>query len=414
MASSLAQRVHAHLAEHPLSELHKLRALCRSWRDETAVPVIPPQSTTPCTGSTAKNTDGNQMLSTLSKLYINEGKRSGSWRTTSTLDIERAVRDFFELMGDMPAASFDVTQARLFKERLSKCPQYFGLRPEFEGLTLSQVIESAKTYKTITAVTINNRLRKLSAFFNWCKINSYVQDNPLIGLKAMAAPAKDARSSFEPDDLCKLLHLKTLQGEAHKYPWRYWIPLLGRTTGARLEELCQLHVDDVTTVQSIPCIRIDDSREGQQLKNASSRRLLPIHPELLALGLLDYVETVKANGSTRLFPELQPTRGKLGHAPSKWFGRYKTKLGIIDSRKTFHSFRHTFIDDLRDAGTQDSLIKRIVGHEDSSVTFGVYGSRVPVKAMLSAIRCLHLHKPPAAPRIDSQCQTNVDIEDENP
>ena len=61
------------------------------------------------------------------------------------------------------------------------------------------------------------------------------------------------------------------------------------------------------------------------------------------------------------------------------------EAGITDPRKTFHSFRHTLIDDLRDAGVQDSLIKRMVGHEDGSVTFGIYGSRVPIKAMTEAL-----------------------------
>ena len=56
-----------------------------------------------------------------------------------------------------------------------------------------------------------------------------------------------------------------------------------------------------------------------------------------------------------------------------------------DTRRTFHSFRHTLIDNLRDAGVQDSLIKRIVGHEDGSVTFSVYGSRSPLKAMIEAM-----------------------------
>lgn len=58
---------------------------------------------------------------------------------------------------------------------------------------------------------------------------------------------------------------------------------------------------------------------------------------------------------------------------------------IVDPRKTFHSFRQMFIDDLRDAGVQDLLIKRMVGHEDSSVTFGIYGSRTPFKAMVEAL-----------------------------
>lgn len=53
---------------------------------------------------------------------------------------------------------------------------------------------------------------------------------------------------------------------------------------------------------------------------------------------------------------------------SKWFGR------------------HTFIHDLRDAGVQDSLIKRMMGHEDTSVTFGIYGSRTPIRAVAEALR----------------------------
>lgn len=43
------------------------------------------------------------------------------------------------------------------------------------------------------------------------------------------------------------------------------------------------------------------------------------------------------------------------------------------------------IDNLQDAGVQDSLIKRIAGHEDSAVTFSVYGSRTPIKAMAEAL-----------------------------
>jgi integrase len=321
----------------------------------------------------------------LSKLYIEEGKRGGTWREVSTFEVERALRDLFELMGDMPVDAFDAQQARLLKERLSRCPQYFGLRPEYEGRTLKQVIESGATYKTITAVTVNNRLRKLSAFLNWCKLNGYIDDNPLAGLKVMTGSAKEARLSFDQHDLATLLDLDALKAQARKHPWRYWLPLLGRTTGARLEELCQLRVDDFIEQQGIQCIRIDDSREGQNLKNTSSRRVLPIHPALIDLGLLQHVESVRTTGTDRLFPELEAVRGKLGHAPSKWFSRYKTKLGITDPRKTFHSFRHTLIDDLRDAGVQDSLIKRIAGHEDAAVTFSIYGSRTPLKAMAEAL-----------------------------
>lgn len=389
LASSLAQQVLNHLFEHPMTDAQTLRALCSQWRDSTPPQTIQPAPRKAPAVAVKRNSDG-PTLATLSKLYIEEGKRGGTWREVSTHEVERSLRDLFELMGDMSVEAFDVQQARLLKDRLSRCPQYFGLRPEYEGKTLKQVVESGATYKTITAVTVNNRLRKLSAFMNWCKSNGYVTDNPLVGLKVMTGSAKEARLSFEQHDLMTLLNLDALKTEARKHPWRYWLPLLGRFTGARLEELCQLHVADFITVQGVDCIRIDDGHESQKLKNSSSRRTLPIHPALIQLGLLDYVKAQLTQNSDRLFPELEPVRGKLGHAPSKWFSRYRIKMGVSDPKKTFHSFRHTMIDDLRDAGVQDSLIKRIAGHEDSAVTFGVYGSRIPIKAMVEALGHLSL------------------------
>lgn len=389
LASSLAQQVHRHLSEHPLTAPEKLRTLCMQWRDSTSLPNVQnaPRATP---GRAAAPCSEGPTLASLSKLYIEEGKRGGTWRQGSVEEVERTLFDLFELMGDMPAEAFDTHQARLLKERLGRCPQYFALRPEFKGKTLKQVVESGSTYKTITAVTVNNRLRKLSAFMNWCKTNGYTTDNPLAGMKVLAGSAKEARLSFDRPDLMVLLDKENLRREARKHPWRYWLPFLGRATGCRLEELCQLRVDDFIEQQGIHCIRIDDSREGQNLKNASSRRLLPLHPALSELGLLQHVESVRSTGADRLFPELEAVRGKLGHAPSKWFGRYKTKLGISDPKKTFHSFRHTLIDDLRDAGVQDSLIKRIAGHEDGAVTFSVYGSRSPLKAMAEALQHIHI------------------------
>lgn len=389
LASSLAQQVNSHLSEHPMTAPETLRTLCVQWRDSAPQPIILPASRM-APAATAKRQCNGPTLASLSKLYIEEGKRGGTWRVGSVDEIEHALSDLFELIGDMPAGAFDVQQARLLKERLCCCPQYFGLRPEFKGKTLRQVVESGRTYKTITAVTVNNRLRKLTAFMNWCKANGYITDNPLVGIKIMTGPAKEARLSFESHDLAALLDHDALRKEARKHPWRYWLPLLGRATGARLEELCQLRVDDFIEQQGIQCIRIDDSREGQNLKNSSSRRVLPLHPALFNLGLLQYVESVRASGADRAFPELEAVRGKLGHAPSKWFGRYKTKLGISNPRKTFHSFRHTLIDDLRDAGVQDSLIKRIAGHEDGAVTFSIYGSRTPLKAMAEALQHIHI------------------------
>lgn len=396
LASGIAQRIHLHLAAYPLSPVEELRQLCIQWRNDvrqpTAAPfqaphtMLPTQSRSYPASRLARTTATARSMSTLSELYIEEGKSSGAWREANTLDVQRALRDFFVLMGDMPISDFDAEQARILKHRLSRLPQYFSQRPEFKGMALRQVVDSAMDYPTITAVTINNRLRKLTAFLNWCKSNGYINQNPLAGVKVMTGAAKEARLSFSPADLETLLNLDTLRHEARKHPCRFWLPLLARFTGARLEELCQLHIDDFCLVQNTSCIRIDDRREGQQLKNRSSRRIIPIHPMLLELGIQTYIDSVRVSGASRGFPLLEAVRGKYGYGPSKWFGRYRNKLGISDPKKTFHSFRHTFVDDLREAGVQDSIIKQLLGHADDSVTFGIYGSRVPIKEMTRAIK----------------------------
>jgi hypothetical protein len=41
----------------------------------------------------------------------------------------------------------------------------------------------------------------------------------------------------------------------------------------------------------------------------------------------------------------------------------------------------------------DSLIKRIAGHEDRAVTFSIYGSRSPLRAMAEALGSIDVNPP---------------------
>ena len=69
-------------------------------------------------------------------------------------------------------------------------------------------------------------------------------------------------------------------------------------------------------------------------------------------------------------------RGKHGSysgSYSKWFGWYKNQIGFTDTKKTFHSFRHTFIDQLRQLDVPDGKIQELVGHANHSITTGRYG-----------------------------------------
>ncbi|WP_270809781.1 hypothetical protein [Aeromonas sp. QDB18] len=103
------------------------------------------------------------------------------------------------------------------------------------------------------------------------------------------------------------------------------------------------------------------------MKNRSSNRDIPVHPHLLALGLLDYVRTLPADG--RLFPLLQPsgTKQKYHVRLGVWWQRYlreKLKIERTDIQP-FHSFRHTFINFMREAGVREDVQNSITGHSQS-------------------------------------------------
>jgi hypothetical protein len=105
---------------------------------------------------------------------------------------------------------------------------------------------------------------------------------------------------------------------------------MGLLTGARLNELCQLHLSDFEVVDGFYCISIKDAEEGQRLKNKSAKRLVPIHDKLIEVGLIRYVDRLRAQGHDRLFPTLELTEDGYGKMPSRWFGRFKKRCGIME------------------------------------------------------------------------------------
>ena len=74
----------------------------------------------------------------------------------------------------------------------------------------------------------------------------------------------------------------------------------------RQDEIAQLHLDDIRQdEEGIWLIDVND-RGDKKVKTKSARRLIPIHPFIAnELRLPDYVEGLKGQGETRLFPELK-------------------------------------------------------------------------------------------------------------
>jgi hypothetical protein len=94
-------------------------------------------------------------------------------------------------------------------------------------------------------------------------------------------------------------------------PFRYWLPLLGIFAGGRINELCQLRLDDVCqTDTGTWYIDINEDTADKSLKRQKdtgicwSKRKVPLHPLLIDLGFPAWCERLREEGFKRVFPEL--------------------------------------------------------------------------------------------------------------
>jgi integrase len=115
--------------------------------------------------------------------------------------------------------------------------------------------------------------------------------------------------------------------------------------------------------EGVRFLDFSDAGQGKSLKTVSSRRRVPIHPELVRLGFLNYVDERKRAVDERLFPDLKQDRfGKWTQNWSKWWGRYaRDQAKIDDPRKVFHSFRHTFKHACRASGIPEDIHDALTG-----------------------------------------------------
>jgi len=151
---------------------------------------------------------------------------------------------------------------------------------------------------------------------------------------------------------------------------RFWVPLLSLFHGLRCNEAAQLYTEDVKFTDGIHYLAIREEREDgskcdKRLKTKQSKRDVPIHPELVRIGFLDFVATRRKDSiSFRLFPELTAgSTGYFSNAFSKWFARFaETALGH-PTNATFHSFRHQFRDATRAARLSVESVARLAGWE---------------------------------------------------
>ena len=321
--------------------------------------------------------------------YVAEMNPTGRWTEKTAEDYRSAFDLFIEIIGDVPVKSIGFDTIREYKNTLLRLPPYSRQYPKYKEKSFKEILEM-DFEKTLSVTTVNKKLKRISSLFNFAVKNGLMLTNPVPGMMIPNIKRdEEYRAVCTPEDLNRIFHSEQYPKDDHSWSYQFWVLPIALYAGCRLEEICQLHLEDIRQEQEIWVFGINNNGE-KRLKNQSSARLVPIHPFLLDdLKITEYAASLRARGETRLFPELTQYRDGYHPRASAWYKYYKKRCGIVDDgekKKDLHSFRHTFVNTLKQRREVDTyLISELVGHTLTSITQSRYGKRYNPQIVYCAI-----------------------------
>jgi integrase len=227
----------------------------------------------------------------------------------------------------------------------------------------------------LSRITVNKHLDSLRALFKAALSANVVASNPATGITASKAENTNyadsggGKKTFTAEQTRAIL--KAAETE---YPDVRWMLTLLCFVGARSGELAQLRVDDVTTLEGVPVLRIHD-RHGP-LKNRFSVRDIPI-PSACS-GIVDYAAKAKGPWLFSTFTAWNNhTRGAtFQYFISKWL---RETAGIADPKLTAHSLRHRWKAVAIEVDMPEPVRRAIMGHAEGTDAHASYGERVSLR-----------------------------------
>ena len=285
-------------------------------------------------------------------------------------------------MGDVAIDSLTHHHGRRLVSILKQLP--VNRVKSYSNLTIQQLVQ-LKNEPTISHQTILKHVERISALFNWAIKQGYTSENVFRGKLEPIRTTEKIEKHFTTQELHLILGDKlNRESLAINKPERYWATLISAYSGARLNEVCQLNVSDIQKMDGIWAINFNADSEDKSVKTEAGNRVIPLHPKLLNLGLLDYMKQIKDQNCHKRFPNLKRMRSTgYGTMISRWFAKYLKKLGIKKKGKNFHSFRHTVVNKLTNQKVYEPFIRELIGHSHGSITLDVYGGRKPLSVLLN-------------------------------
>jgi integrase len=279
-------------------------------------------------------------------------------------------------------------------------------------------LASERGLSTMAAKTQDQYLFTFRKIMGLALKKQLIMVNPADGLKPLRREQlnpKDRRLPLTPEQLQGFFNGTFYRLCAQSQPdapfladregWRFWMPLMTLFMSLRPNEICPLQVSDIKQTEGktwfihVTTFEDDDEGDGtvKRVKTESSRRKVPIHPDLLAIGFLAYVERRRSDGAAaRLFPTLKPDKyGYLSKYPLRRFNEKFFPDEIrLDERQSYYSLRHNFRDAMRRAEAPPEALKALGGWSQRKVVLLGQGPVPGLKLVLSSPqRCSDPFKP---------------------
>ena len=282
----------------------------------------------------------------------------------------------------------------------------------YGDLAIDKAIErAAKEGKPLLSpVTQERYLAALRDLLDLAAKKRLITVNPAEGLRPIkrdAVAASDKRKPFTLQQIAEFFK-NSFYAECAKYSpafahdkqgWRFWLPLLCLFLGLRPNEAAQMHVGDLKCTKKgtwyLHVIATADDEAGdpaasvKTLKTATSRRKIPLHPELVKIGFLKFVEQRKKSGaSPRLFPGLKADKygNHASYALKRFRETYLPSAIKIEPRQSFYSFRHSWRDALRRIDAQPATLQALGGWGQGKLASDAYGDKADPDYQLKFIK----------------------------
>ena len=294
------------------------------------------------------------------------------------------LETIFEIIGKEYIENITYRDCQKVCDNIYNVPKKW--REKYKNKTISEVLEQNNDDK-ISITSVKKYLRAFKEFMFFCKQRRYIPESFNDDVLIPKRKTNNKIDGFTNDEL-KMIFNPSFYPKKHNiyHPCRYWVPLIALYTGMRLNEICQLYLDDIKYENRVWYISITDTHDNQHIKNEQSRRNVPIHPKLIEMGFIEYIREVRKNKKERVFETLKYSKkNHFANAVSGWFARYMTEIKVKQPNKVFHSFRHTVKPHLRDAGIAQEYQNAICGWSGTDIGELVYGGQIPIKKLYEEI-----------------------------